>query len=213
MRRARTALLFIIGALFGSWPSHASAQVSLAPAMGWNQGIERSLHEHIGDRWAGPVLAAGWRSGSWREPGRAHRFGIDFSTQLVKTFADAPQFDRLGTRYRSTTLQFSYERAPWRGSQGTLVLGVGIGFAWVRHKDGFGPGTGEDWDTGIVPNSWLLSPGVQAIVPVYGPVSLAIGARANLYSGEPVKLYPFRSGAMLLAGVEYFFEPPSSSLH
>ncbi len=183
-------------------PAQAHAQVALEPVLGWSQGVHGGLDRRPDANGArvGPVFGVGWRAGSWREEARYRRFGINLTTQQVKIFGVGSLRETL--RYRLTCLQASFERAPWRGRLGALVTDLGLGFAWLPRP---GSNPGGDWDTSsVLPRFVALSLEGRAVMPIYGPISLTLGARGNLLSHRAAATYPFKSGVMLLAGVEYF---------
>jgi hypothetical protein len=198
----RISIPLILLMLALAWP--AQAQVGLTFQAGWNGGVHSDLE---GPAWieqseVGPYWGVSLFNGHFGQEGRKQRWGLGFSTQQIKAIPD--QGEGYATKFRATFIQLETERLLYRSGSFDLYWVVGAGL--VKRSD---ENENEDWnycDTafcGLPDFDLVISPGVKASWQVSGAVQLWGQVRGNLHNSEAGESFPYKSGIVAMAGVEF----------
>ena len=196
------SVMFVI-ALVGLavWALPAQAQVAVATNVGWNGGVRGDLEDLPGVTGSdeGLLLGGAIYHGHFGQEGKRQRWGISAATQLVELQLDAATAD-----FRAVTVQLETERLVMATRKVELIWGVAAGF--VNRS---APGSGEDLPLcvddrcGTDEFNWVLTPVVRANLKLSSRVLLSGQVRGNIYTSSEDDSFPYKSGVVLLAGLEF----------
>jgi len=184
-------------------PAGARGEPVVSLAVGWNLGIhDLGSLDSLSDHDVDAVLFGAVYSDDFQAASHRSRFGVELATQGVQAKTAGERIVRW--RYRATMLQVAWERAVLRGRAGAVALGVGTGPAWFAADDDQAPGPdGGDWfdppDFG-----WVVTPRLRGQVRLVGPFALVLDVRGHVYTRDAAASYPFKSGVVFLAGIQFF---------
>lgn len=187
----------------------------LIPVLAWGQmgvgfdgGVNTGVHGDLtGPVWikdskVGPTFSLTIFASHFAEKDRRSRLGFRFGTQNVKAIPD--EGEDYATNYRSRTFQLEYEILLTKGARAQLATGWGMGFVSRTDRNEH-----RDYNQchsafcNFPEFNWLLSPKIRGMVNLSGSFALTGELRGNFYSNGPSETFPYKSGMMMLVGIEY----------
>ncbi|MCP4547513.1 MAG: hypothetical protein GY835_13730 [bacterium] len=189
-------------------PPAATGQIAITLEAGSYDAVTDNPYEQWSSDGSnrGDAFSVTFHMGNVLDEGGTHRYGLRVMTQSLKRTRDDnrtwtfPQ----SVRHRATLLLFEYERILMRHSRAVIVANLGFGLSWRS----------DDYEMGCdapfcdLPSLGLAaSPGLRAVFPIVGDMSLTFGAHGLFQPGPREETWPFTSGLGLMAGIELYSAP------
>lgn len=141
----------------------------------------------------------GIHSRDFRRDERRHRWGLVFNRQSVHTHSVEPS--EFWSSYINFSIQASYERLLWSQPRFDVVGGLATGPAIVS-RTGHPTESCNTAFCNFPDGSWVVTPSLRVMVPVFDAVKFTAGVRAFLYTADKASIFPFESGPVLTVGLE-----------
>lgn len=179
----------------------SNSQPSISFGSGINKGTFSQFddYEFVADIDANPVLFIKILNGRFDSHSIDSRYGFSIYTQNINT--ESTKGDLYDWHYYSTSFQFEYERLLFNYRHATIIYNTGFGLSFRTSKnDAY---MENNCMFCKFPNTdVLLIPGIKSLSSISKNVFITSEFRYNIYFAESSTTFPYKSGIMLLFGIE-----------